>query len=317
MQPTHLKNAKRTAMFLSAVCLTCTGCWNGGLPAEIPVPLPDGSSVVTAARVGPPALANTDWSVYRDPDHPFLLFRIRLNENGDVALIYDNEVFSSLIGDEIVPNGEVQSSPIPGGNYVAEAYVAYREPYVGFVSLVNAMAGPLTVANGRFEFTGTRNGDKIDGTLNLSVTSDPAFAQFLPFEPGGYQFQVVGVPTGMDHILFPGDANEPDSRPLDARPIHFGQRVTHSFSPAGDADWHTFTITSPANVVIETLNTSADTVLWLYDTNFVELAYNDDAGGNLMSRIEMSNLPPGIYYFVMEEYGHRMVDSYDVQLTQF
>ena len=317
MKPTQMNTAKRSAFLLSTMLLTCTGCWGGGLPAEQPVPLPDGSTVLTAARVGPPALAHTDWSVYRDPDHPFLLFRIRLNESGDVAIIYDNQVFNDLIGDEIMPNGEVQPSPIPGGNYVAEAYVAHREPYVGFVALVNAMAGPLTVANGRFEFIGTQNGDRIEGTLNLSVNSDPTFAQFLPFEPGGYQFQVVAVPTGMDHILFPGDANEPDSRPLDARPIHFGERVTHSFSPAGDSDWHTFTLTGPANVVIETLNTSADTVLWLFDTSFVELAYNDDAGGTLMSRIEMRDLPAGTYYFVAEEFNRWMVDSYDVQLTQF
>ena len=92
------------------------------------------------------------------------------------------------------------------------------------------------------------------------------------------------------------DIYEPDNQWQDAAEIYDGTQ-THSFYPAGDLDWVTFTLDSAADVTVETSGPGdADTEMWLYKYGFT--CVDDwDAGSN----------PQGIavddnYIYVIDRY---------------
>jgi|GEM_PF-748716 len=109
------------------------------------------------------------------------------------------------------------------------------------------------------------------------------------------------------------DAYEQDDQPTDARPITTdGVKQPHNTCPAGDEDWVKFDVTGAAGqYIIETadLGPSADTVLFLYDTDATtELASNDDYDAGEASRIVWRFPAAGTYYakvrhFAPEPYG--------------
>jgi len=74
----------------------------------------------------------------------------------------------------------------------------------------------------------------------------------------------------------------------------------------GDSDWYYFTLSSYSHVVIETVDSGrdpdVDTRMWLYDSSGAQIAYNDDGGAGLFSKIER-DLPDGTYYVRIESYG--------------
>jgi len=101
---------------------------------------------------------------------------------------------------------------------------------------------------------------------------------------------------------------------------------SHTFHAVTDTDWIKFTV--PASDVthnvpyrIETLNLGwdMDTVLYLYDTDgSTELAYDDDGGVDLASRIDWTPPAAGTYYVLVEpldEYSTAYCDAiYDLKV---
>jgi hypothetical protein len=309
--------ARLSSILMAGFALMATGCWNGGLPAELPVALPDGSAVIAPANAGASRLASSSWTIYADPNDPVLLFRLDFGAEGQVVRMFENHVYPELIGDELIPDAQMHPSPWPGGTYAGQFYGVGQEPHVGYAALARAFLGPLTVGTGNFQFSGTLVGDHIEGTLDFWLEIDPAIASLLPFPPGDYHADVIALPAGVEPPSRPRDSFEPDDDMTSAKPIQIGDRQTHSIVPATDEDWISFEVTGPANIVIETFNTTGDTVIWLYDQNLYELANNDDYFGQ-MSRLEMQNLPSGRYYILVHQYDRsQTIAAYDIQVVQY
>ncbi len=102
------------------------------------------------------------------------------------------------------------------------------------------------------------------------------------------------------------DAYENDDTTAIASTISLGQTHTHNFDVLGDQDWIKFTTQAGQTYILSTSNlgTSADTYLYLYDTNGTTLlASNDDFGGTLASSIEWTAGSNGTYYVLVKHWN--------------
>lgn len=108
------------------------------------------------------------------------------------------------------------------------------------------------------------------------------------------------------------DAYEPDDTSSAAKVIAKGQTQNRTIHAAGNADWVKFTVTGPGtyNLTVETAGASGDTQVWLYKEaavgrsarNAGELvAYDDNSGAGLFSKIAVSGLIPLTYYIKVQE----------------
>jgi hypothetical protein len=102
------------------------------------------------------------------------------------------------------------------------------------------------------------------------------------------------------------DAYEGDDSAAAARLIGLGQAQVHNIGGPGDNDWLKFDAVSGVTYRLRTsdLGPSADTYLYLYDTDGVTLlASNDDYGGSLASQIEWTAPATGIYYVLIQHWN--------------
>lgn len=107
------------------------------------------------------------------------------------------------------------------------------------------------------------------------------------------------------------DSYEHDDSFATARVITSGQAQERSIDSASDIDYVKFTLTEESCVSIETSGMEGDTVLTLYDSTQSQIAYDDDGGEGGFSRIEVNDLPAGIYYVMVNEYsGNDIISSY-------
>jgi hypothetical protein len=114
------------------------------------------------------------------------------------------------------------------------------------------------------------------------------------------------------------DSYETDDGFWQATWMDDGDLQRHSIFPATDQDWYRFRLIRPSSVRLETTGvTPADTRMWLYDADLVELAYNDDKGSDYYSLIDLTcgvdDLPMGSYYVKIDEYGNNHeIPAYDI-----
>lgn len=115
------------------------------------------------------------------------------------------------------------------------------------------------------------------------------------------------------------DAYEPNNDSTTATGISNGETQNHSIHEAGDQDWLTFTLPSPAqNLVVETGGTSGDdTQVRLYDSNLTELAFSDDAGGTRHSKVVLGAAQPvGTYYILVNDFGNDdTIENYTISVS--
>ncbi len=118
------------------------------------------------------------------------------------------------------------------------------------------------------------------------------------------------------------DTYEPDDSPSQANSITVnGSAQTHNFYVAGDNDWVKFWAANGRSYVIETFNLGGfcDTLLFLYDTDGTTLmAYNDDYGGGLGSRISWTAPADGYYYIRVRHYStsaYGLITNYDLKVN--
>ena len=125
---------------------------------------------------------------------------------------------------------------------------------------------------------------------------------------------VVGEPdeddniysTGTDICIATTDAYEGDDNAGTASIISLAQSQTHNFDSLGDQDWIKFDAQVGMTYTLRTsgLGTSADTYLYLYDTDAATLlASNDDYGGTLASLIEWVAPADGTYYILVQHWN--------------
>lgn len=107
------------------------------------------------------------------------------------------------------------------------------------------------------------------------------------------------ISAGVDVCAASTDAYEDDDTVLTAQPIALGEDQSHNFDSVGDEDWVRFVASQDVTYVVRTddLGPSADTYLYLYDTDGSSLlAANDDYGGTLASLIQWRAPAAGTYY---------------------
>ena len=126
-----------------------------------------------------------------------------------------------------------------------------------------------------------------------------------------YSDRVSGPDTAYDLLVTAGqtcrpDAYEQDDVPGEASVIDTdGSPQDHNFCPAGDGDWAKFVASVGTAYSIQTINLgpACDTMLSLYDTDQTSrLAFNDDYGQGLDSRIDYVFARAGTYYVKVEHY---------------
>ena len=102
------------------------------------------------------------------------------------------------------------------------------------------------------------------------------------------------------------DPFEPNNDRSSAEHMPLGTCTFPAYLEYGDSDWFYFTLSSYSHVVIETVDSGrdpdVDTKMWLYDSSGAQIAYNDDGGAGLFSKIER-DLSAGTYYVRIESYG--------------
>ncbi len=117
------------------------------------------------------------------------------------------------------------------------------------------------------------------------------------------------------------DAYEPDDTQGAAKSITVGGAAQrHNFHVAGDQDWVRFSATAGTTYVIETLNLAqaSDTVLELYNGSGTRLAYNDDYGGTLASRISWIAPSSGTFFVKVRHYrssAYGAATAYDLRVS--
>jgi len=112
--------------------------------------------------------------------------------------------------------------------------------------------------------------------------------------------------TGTEICLATADAYEGDDTAGTASIISLGQTQTHNFDRMGDQDWMGFAAQEGKTYTLSTsgLDASADTYLYLYDTNGTTLlASNDDFGGTLASQIVWQAPADGTYYVLINDWN--------------
>ncbi|PZR97766.1 MAG: hypothetical protein DLM69_09395, partial [Candidatus Chloroheliales bacterium] len=102
------------------------------------------------------------------------------------------------------------------------------------------------------------------------------------------------------------DAYENDGVPASAKLILINTKQSHTFCPAGDADWETFFAKAGKTYTIFTsdLGPGVDTYMFLFDSSLLApIASNDDYGGSLASRIDFSPVADGQFYVEVKDQG--------------
>ncbi|NOY63754.1 MAG: M6 family metalloprotease domain-containing protein, partial [Gammaproteobacteria bacterium] len=110
------------------------------------------------------------------------------------------------------------------------------------------------------------------------------------------------------------DLYEPDNGSGQA--AQSGVSQAHGIFPVADEDWVTFTLADAADITLETSGVSGDTRMWLYDASLSEIAFDDDGGAGLFSKIIKTGLAAGTYYVKVDEFGgNDLIISYDLNAT--
>ena len=178
------------------------------------------------------------------------------------------------------------------------------------VSIVCATTG----ATIRYTTNGT------DPTSSSTVYSGPlTFSASTTLKARAFKSGMTdsAVATG---VYTKSDAYEVDDTPAQAKTITSGQTQNRSIHASGNVDWVKFTLMQTSAVAIDTNGASGDNEMWLYGPNSsTSLApapnYSDDAHG-LWAKIVHPSLPPGTYYFKIQEYNNDgTIPSYTLSLT--
>ena len=176
----------------------------------------------------------------------------------------------------------------------------------------------------------TANDDKNFGTGDYySLINIPCDSTVPPtLTAGTYYVKVEDVwddpQTGDYQLAFDatscsaGDAYEDDDSFIQANEIGDGETQDHSILPAGDEDFVWFDLAAAFNSISLNTGGSGDTQLYLYDSTFTQIDYDDDGLGAL-SLIEHScrpgdALPAGSYFAKVTEFGGT-IDAYTLNFS--
>ena len=87
-----------------------------------------------------------------------------------------------------------------------------------------------------------------------------------------------------------------------------------SIPQAYEEDYYRFTLTRSASITWTTSGASGDTMIYLYDSNQNQIAYNDDGGDGLFSQLALE-LDAGTYYIKVKAWSSGTVADYTLTPT--
>ena len=144
------------------------------------------------------------------------------------------------------------------------------------------------------------------GGLGHTYTLEVTAAAAATTTPGPSQTPTLS-PTVAPTVANCLDAYENDGIPAAASLILINTTQHHSFCPAGDADWVKFFAKTGKTYSIFTSNLGpgVDTYMYMFDSSSLTapIAYNDDSGGSLASRIDFSPVADGLFYVQIKDNG--------------
>jgi M6 family metalloprotease-like protein len=239
---------------------------------------------------------------------------------------------SGASGDPYEPdNTPAQSSLIAAGGAQAHTFhIAGDVDWVRFPATVNyqytlttsSLASGVDTVLYLYDSDGTTllaTNDDGGGGLSSQIVYTAVAARTLYAKV----VQYGGVGTG-SYLLglaasgAAGDPYEPDDAPAQAKLISVGTTQARSLHTGGDVDWVRFSVTAGRQYAISTsgLGAGVDTVLSLYGSDGATvLAYDDDGGGGLSSRIVYTAVATGTLYAEVLQFGGAGTGSYLLELA--
>jgi hypothetical protein len=128
--------------------------------------------------------------------------------------------------------------------------------------------------------------------------------------------------SGTEVCVATVDAFEEDNSPAIASLMNKAEVQVHNFDAPGDQDWIKLNAEEGEKYTFKTFNlgSSADTYLYLYDTDGETLlASNDDYGGTLASQIEWTTPTTAIYYLLIRHWNPNIAGcgtKYEISLGE-
>jgi hypothetical protein len=118
--------------------------------------------------------------------------------------------------------------------------------------------------------------------------------------------------TWVDESYLSGEAQQVASLPVPIpEPFALGGEIRQG----GDNNWLALSTTEGSTYVIEThLGSLPDTMLTVYDQHGQQVAFNDDGGAGLASRIEWAAPASGVYFVEVSAYAGWQSGSYELDI---
>jgi len=194
---------------------------------------------------------------------------------------------------------------------------------------VHGITSPAgTVANVRFYRDANGSGqyeasDPLVGSATTVVGGEAGIAlNTAGLAPGTHRFFAVAVDGNarssppVTTTLSVVAADDHGNNAATATAVNVGGSVAGTINPGTDADWFKFQAVAGTSYTFSVqLGTLRDSVLSLYDRNgATRLAYNDDYGGALASRIDWTAPASGTYYLAVAGYGNSNTGAYTLNV---
>jgi hypothetical protein len=146
------------ALGLGSAMIGCGGR-GSGLPDEVTVELPDGTSQTVSLGAGVPSLANSTWEFFEslDAGQATAFLVIAFGPEGTLERFDGNTIAPEVFGNVIVFDGERHATQQPGLSYAAATYGAETSDATGFAfqGRLTAFAAGFTAAQATAIASGT------------------------------------------------------------------------------------------------------------------------------------------------------------------
>ena len=255
---------------------------------------------IDAPETGSPDLAVISLDTYQNPGGGILVQSVVRNQ-GDLET--QNGFYVDLYANHL-PSGE--------GDLTGSFQFWVNSPIAAGATVTLTTIVTDVAALGGTTYRVMSPGSEVTATLYTQVDSSGVINE---------TDNVDNISSGVDVCVASPDAYESDDTSGAASSIALAETQSHNFDGPADQDWVKFDAQAGTTYDLHTsdLGSSADTYLYLYDTDgSTLLASNDDYSGTLASRIQWRAPADGTYYAAVQHWNPNQGGcgtSYDLGLT--